>query len=339
MTNNKRVLVTGGAGFVGSNLVRYLLKKYPHYQIVNFDKLTESGSLSRLSAENNNPNYLFVNGDISSERDVQYVFEEYKPDYIIHLASQSYIDRNIHQPGIFIQTNVIGTQNILLNARTTKTGKIVQVSTSKVYGSTRFGTGKVNENTPMRPCDPYSASKAAADLFVQAAYRAHNLDINIIRPTNIYGPFQFPEKLIPTVIGNILNEKDVPVFGDGQNLRDWIYIDDYCNAIDLVLHKGTPGEIYNISSGDERKNIDLIRMIMKMMTAEETRLEFLKDRLGDESYPCINSDHFRAELDWKPKFSLEKGLAKTIDWYKTHTDWTDEIYSGDYQKQNQELQE
>ena len=339
MQKNKRLLITGGAGFVGSSLIRYFLKKYPYYQIVNFDKLTESASLSRLSAENNNPNYLFFNGDISSERDVQYVFEEYKPDTIVHLASQSFIDRNIHQPGIFIQTNVIGTQNVLQYARATKVAKMVQISTSKVYGSTRLGTGKVDENTPMKPCDPYAASKASADLFVQAAFRAHNLDINIIRPTNIYGPHQFPEKLIPPVIGNILKEKDVPVFGDGQNLRDWIYIEDYCQAIDLVLHKGIPGETYNLSSGEEWKNIDLIRKILKMMSAEETRLDFLKDRLGDESYPCVEAENFRHELHWSPKFSIDEGLAKTIEWYKTHADWIEEIYSGDYQRQNQELQE
>jgi dTDP-glucose 4,6-dehydratase len=339
MAKEKRVLITGGAGFVGSNMIRYLLKKYSHYQIVNFDKLTESGALNRLRAERNNPNYIFVNGDISSERDVQYVFEEYKPDYIIHFASQSYIDRNINQPGIFIQTNVIGTQNLLSNARTTEVGKMVQVSTSKVYGSARFGIGKVDEETPMKPCDPYSASKAAADLFTQAAFRAHNLDVNIVRPTNVYGPYQFPEKLVPTVIANILNGTEIPVFGDGQNLRDWVYIDDYCNAIDLVLHDGIPGESYNLSSESELKNIDLIRMIMKLMKTGETRLAFLKDRLGDESYPSINSQKIRNELGWAPRIDIEEGLKKTIAWYRSHADWMEEIYSGDYQKDNTELQE
>lgn len=339
MTENKIVLITGGAGFVGANLIRYFLKKCPNYQIVNFDKLTESGALNRLRTERNNPNYLFVNGDISSERDVQYVFEQYKPDYIIHFATQSYIDRNINQPGIFIQTNVIGTQHLLLNARINGIGKMVQISTGKVYGSVRFGAGRENEETPMKPCEPYSASKAAADLFVQAAYRAHGLNVNIIRPTNIYGPYQFPEKLIPTVIGNILKGKDVPIFGDGQNLRDWIFVDDYCSAIELVLKNGTPGEIYNLSSGDELRGVDLVRRIMKMMSAEEVRIEYLKDRLGDESYPSLNADKIKRELGWRVKTGIEEGLKKTLSWFKSHTEWVEEIYSGDYQRENEELQE
>jgi dTDP-glucose 4,6-dehydratase len=338
MSHNKRVLITGGAGFVGSNLISYLLKRYPHYKVINFDKLTESGALNRLHAEENNPNYLFVNGDITSERDVQYVFEEYKPDFIVHFASQSYIDRNIHQPGIFIQTNVIGTQNLLLNARSTQVGKMVHISTSKVYGCTKFGMGKEDEETPMKPCDPYAASKASADLFVQAAYRAHNLDVNIIRPTNIYGKYQFPEKLIPTVIGAIMQDKEIPVFGDGHNVRDWVFIDDYCQAIDLVLHRGQAGETYNLSSGDELRNIELVKKIMIMMKGDKTRINFMKDRLGDQSYPSIEAKKITTELGWKPQTEIDEGLKKTIEWYKNHTDWIEEIYSGDYQRYNDEIQ-
>jgi dTDP-glucose 4,6-dehydratase len=332
---SKKVLITGGAGFVGANMIRYLLNKYPQYKIINFDCLTTSGTLSRLSAEENNPNYIFVRGDVTVDNDVKYVFDEYRPDFVIHFATQSYIDRNIHQPSIFINTNVIGTQHILINARDTGSEKIVHISTSKVYGNVGQDDAIV-EDSRLQPCDPYSASKAASDLFVCAAHNAHQLDVNIIRPTNVYGKYQFPEKLIPTVIEKILSNSEIPINGDGKNFRDWTFIDDYCRAIDLVLHKGNAGEVYNLSSGENWKNIDLVRFIMRKMGVKDKRMTFLKEQPNDLSYGSINSDKIRNELGWTPKTDFETGIEETIKWYQSHSDWLQDVYALKHQKRTPE---
>lgn len=324
---SKRVLVTGGAGFAGAHIIRYLLGKYPDYQIINFDFLTSSASLNRLSAEENNPLYTFYEGDISRESDVQYVFEQYKPDYVIHLASQSYIDKNIHQPSIFVQTNVIGTQLLLLNVRESEVTKMIQLSTSKVYGSFQQNR-EISEESRLLPCTPYSASKAAADLFVNASYRSHKLNVSIIRPTNLYGPYQFPEKLIPTVIESIHGGKNVPIFGDGEAYRDWVHVSDFCRAVDLVLHKGAAGETYNISSGKSIRNIDVVNSIVKVMNESSAKIEFLKERMGDESYPAVSSAKIRNELGWQPETGFDEGLASTVAWYKNNSAWVKGVHSG-----------
>ncbi len=328
---SKRVLVTGGAGFVGSHIIRYILSNYSEYRVINFDALTPSASLNRLSAEENNPMYTFYHGDISNEKDVQYVFEQYRPNFVIHLASQSYIDKNIHQPNIFIQTNVIGTQLVLQNVRESNVEKMVQFSTSKVYGSYKEDAD-IDENSRLLPYSPYAASKAAADLFIAASYRSHKLNVSIIRPANIYGPYQFTEKLIPAVIYSVITNKKVPVFGNGGSYRDWLYINDFCKAVDLVLHKGKAGEIYNISSQEGIKNIDIVKIIIKKMDSDDSKIEHLKERMGDESYPAVKSIKVREKLGWTPKFDLEKGLDEIIHWYKNNIDWVEEIHSGEYQK-------
>lgn len=328
---NKRVLVTGGAGFVGSHIIRYILSKYSDYRVINFDYLTPSASLNRLSAEENNPMYTFYEGDISNEKDVQYVFEQYKPNYVIHLASQSYIDKDIHQPNIFIQTNVVGTQLILQNARESNVERMVQLSTGKVYGSYVEGTD-IDENSRLLPYSPYAASKAAADLFIAAAHRRHKLNVSVVRPTNAYGPFQFTEKLIPAIIYSIIKDKKIPVFGDGSSYRDWVYVSDFCQAIDLVLHKGKAGEIYNISSQESIRNIDIVKLILKKLDGAASKIDYLKERIGDESYPAIKSEKIRKELGWKPKYDLDKGIDETIHWYKNNSEWVEEVHSGNYQK-------
>lgn len=324
---SRKVLVTGGAGFVGSNIIRYILTKYSDYRVINFDALTPSASVSRLGTEVNNPHYTFVEGDITIEKDVQYVFEQYKPDYVIHLASQSYIDKNIHQPSIFIETNVIGTQLMLRNFKDAESEKMVHLSTSKVYGSFRNNVD-IDEHSQLLPYDPYAASKASADMFVTAAYRSKKLDVNIIRPTNVYGDYQFPEKLIPTVIESSLRDKKIPVFGSGEAFRDWLHVKDFCKAVDLVLHKGEAGEVYNISYGQSVRNIDVVKQIMIKMGQDSSKIEYREERLGDESYPTILSNKIRKDLGWKPQMGMDRGLDKTIEWYKTHSDWVDEMYSG-----------
>jgi len=326
-----RLLITGGAGFRGSNLIKYLLNRYPSYKVINFDKIGETDDPTGLSSLANNPNYIFVKGDVSLERDVQYVFEEYRPDYVIHFAAHPLIDRNLDKPSTFVLTNVIGTQNIILNSREKEVKRIIHISTSKVYGTSKYAAGMIDEETIMKPSNPYVASKAAADLFVQAAHRRHKLNTIILRPTNTYGPFQFPEKLIPTIIDCIRQNKDIPIFGSIETVRDWLHIEDYSRAIDLALHKGVAGETYNISSGDTLKSIDLIRLIGRIMGTEEPKILQLKERLEDDSYPTISSEKIKNELNWSQTVNLEDGLRATVDWYVKHPEWIQEAYSSFYQ--------
>lgn len=330
---SKKVLVTGGAGFVGSNIIRYILSNYSDYRVINLDSLTSSASLNRLESEENNPLYTFYQGDIAVEKDVQYVFEQYKPDYVIHLASQSYIDKNIHQPSIFIQTNVVGTQNILLNLRENKSTKMIHLSTSKVYGS--FSNSKdmnIDEDSRLLPYDPYVASKAAADMFVMANYRSQGLNVNIIRPTNVYGDYQFPEKLIPTTIESCIRGKRIPVYGNGTACRDWLHVKDFCKAVDLIIHGSDSGKVYNLSWGQSFTNIYVVEQIVRKMGDEISRVEFLEKRLGDESYPTIKSERIRKELGWEPGMDLDRGLNETIKWYKNNSDWVDDFYTGEKQR-------
>lgn len=325
-----KILITGGAGFTGLNLIRYLLNRHPDYKIINFDKTQETAELYRLSSLEGNLNYIYVNGDISLEKDVKNVFDEYRPDYVIHLAALSYLDGNISNPGMFVVTNVIGTQNILFNMRDKEIKRMLHISTSKVYGTSKYAEGNIDENRIMKPCNPYVASKAAADLFIQTAFRRYKLNVNILRPTNVYGPYQLLEKLIPTIIESIKGSKEIPIFGSLDTIRDWIYIDDFCEAIDLALHHGISGETYNISYGESIQSLDLVRIIGRLMNTKEPRIVQLKERLEDDSYPSISSEKIRSQLGWKPLVNLEEGLKKTISWYQQHSDWVKEAYTNFY---------
>jgi len=333
---NKTILVTGGAGFIGSNFILHILNKYPDYRIINFDSLTYAGNLNNLSSISNNSNYVFFKGDITSETDLESVFEQYEPEFVVHFAAESHVDRSIHDPLAFVTTNVVGTQNLLTKAINRNITKFVHVSTDEVYGSLG-DLGKFTEDSQIKPNSPYSASKAGSDLLVRAAHKTHGLNINITRCSNNYGPFQFPEKLIPLMINNAKNDKSLPVYGDGKNVRDWIYVSDHCNAIDLVLHKGKSGEVYNIGSDNEWTNIDLIKELLEILGKSEDLITFVKDRPGHDLRYAIDSSKMAQELGWKPTTTFEAGLRKTVNWYMTHEEWINEIVSGSYQNYYQKM--
>ncbi|CEE03065.1 dTDP-glucose 4,6-dehydratase [Caldibacillus thermoamylovorans] len=326
-----KVLVTGGAGFIGSNFVRYMVKKYPEYQIVNLDLLTYAGNLENLKEIENKPNYKFVKGDIADHEFINGFFAEEKFDYVINFAAESHVDRSITDPGIFVRTNVQGTQVLLDAAKNIGVKKYLQVSTDEVYG-TLGETGYFTEETPLAPNSPYSASKAGADLLVRAYHETYGMPVNITRCSNNYGPFHFPEKLIPLMIINALHDKDLPVYGDGLNVRDWLYVEDHCEAIDTVLHKGVVGEVYNIGGNNEHTNIEIVKTILKHLGKPESLIKFVKDRPGHDRRYAIDATKIRTELGWEPKHTFETGIKETIDWYLENKDWWENIISGEYQQ-------
>lgn len=326
-----KVLVTGGAGFIGSNFVRYMVKKYPEYQIVNLDLLTYAGNLENLKEVENKPNYKFVKGDIADHEFINGFFAEEKFDYVINFAAESHVDRSITDPGIFVRTNVQGTQALLDAAKNIGVKKYLQVSTDEVYG-TLGETGYFTEETPLAPNSPYSASKAGADLLVRAYHETYGMPVNITRCSNNYGPFHFPEKLIPLMIINALHDKDLPVYGDGLNVRDWLYVEDHCEAIDTVLHKGVVGEVYNIGGNNEHTNIEIVKTILKHLGKPESLIKFVKDRPGHDRRYAIDATKIRTELGWEPKHTFETGIKETIDWYLENKDWWENIISGEYQQ-------
>ncbi|MCM3055987.1 dTDP-glucose 4,6-dehydratase [Caldibacillus thermoamylovorans] len=326
-----KVLVTGGAGFIGSNFVRYMVKKYPEYQIVNLDLLTYAGNLENLKEVENKPNYKFVKGDIADHEFINGFFAEEKFDYVINFAAESHVDRSITDPGIFVRTNVQGTQVLLDSAKNIGVKKYLQVSTDEVYG-TLGETGYFTEETPLAPNSPYSASKAGADLLVRAYHETYGMPVNITRCSNNYGPFHFPEKLIPLMIINALHDKDLPVYGDGLNVRDWLYVEDHCEAIDTVLHKGVVGEVYNIGGNNEHTNIEIVKTILKHLGKPESLIKFVKDRPGHDRRYAIDATKIRTELGWEPKHTFETGIKETIDWYLENKDWWENIISGEYQQ-------
>mgnify|MGYP001029683124 FL=1 len=326
-----KVLVTGGAGFIGSNFVRYMVKKYPEYQIVNLDLLTYAGNLENLKEVENKPNYKFVKGDIADHEFINGFFAEEKFDYVINFAAESHVDRSITEPGIFVRTNVQGTQVLLDAAKNIGVKKYLQVSTDEVYG-TLGETGYFTEETPLAPNSPYSASKAGADLLVRAYHETYGMPVNITRCSNNYGPFHFPEKLIPLMIINALHDKDLPVYGDGLNVRDWLYVEDHCEAIDTVLHKGVVGEVYNIGGNNEHTNIEIVKTILKHLGKPESLIKFVKDRPGHDRRYAIDATKIRTELGWEPKHTFETGIKETIDWYLENKDWWENIISGEYQQ-------
>ena len=332
----RRILVTGGAGFIGSNFVRMVLDEHQDCLVVNLDKLTYAGNLENLAGFEDNPNHKFVKGDICDADLIESLIDEHKIEVIINFAAESHVDRSIEEPTIFIDTNVTGTLTLLLAARDRKLERFVQISTDEVYGE--LGPkGKFTEQTPLSPNSPYSASKAAADHLVSAFGHTWGLRYNITRCSNNYGQYQFPEKLIPLMINNAVNDKDMPVYGDGLNVRDWLYVYDHCTAIWKVITDAEPGRIYNIGGCNEKPNIDVVKLILKQLNKPESLIKFVTDRLGHDRRYAIDSSRIMDELAWKPSVNFEQGLKRTIDWYLQNDKWLKNIVSGDYHKYYEQM--
>ena len=322
------VLVTGGCGFIGSNFIRYLLETDPHSSVVNFDLLTYAGNLANLKEVESDPRYCFVKGDIG-DREAVRVAVSAGVSGIINFAAESHVDRSIHDSGPFVRTNVLGTQVLLDVAREFQAPRFLQVSTDEVYGS--LGpSGLFTEDTPLAPNSPYAASKAAADLLVRSYVHTFHLPAVITRCSNNYGPYQFPEKIIPLFIANLLRNEPVPVYGDGLNVRDWIHVRDHCAALDLVWRKGRVGEVYNVGGRSERTNLELTRALLKAVGKPESFIRYVKDRPGHDRRYAIDSAKIERELGWQPKVPFEEGLQQTVRWYQDHSDWVEQIRSGDY---------
>ncbi len=340
----KKILITGGAGFIGSHVVRLFVNKYPQYKIFNLDNLTYAGNLANLKDIENSPNYEFIKGDIVEGNYIMNLFEKYRFDGVIHLAAESHVDRSISNPTEFIYTNIVGTVNLLNAAKNIwkdnfKDKLFYHISTDEVYGS--LGKeGYFVETTPYDPHSPYSASKASSDHLVRAYHDTFGLPIVISNCSNNYGSYQFPEKLVPLFINNIRNNKPLPVYGKGENVRDWLYVEDHAKAIDVIFHNGKDGETYNIGGHNEWKNIDLIKVICKIMDKKlrrkdgtsEKLITFVKDRAGHDLRYAIDSSKLQRELGWKPSLQFEKGIEKTIDWYLENEEWLKNVTSGDYLK-------
>lgn len=333
------ILVTGGAGFIGSNFIFYLLKKYPANRIVCLDKLTYAGNLSTLSSVLEEPNFRFVRLDICDREGVFRHFEEERPDIVVNFAAESHVDRSILDPGIFLQTNILGTATLMDACRKFGIRRFHQVSTDEVYGDLPLERPDLffTEETPLHTSSPYSASKASADLLVLAYHRTYSLPVTISRCSNNYGLYQFPEKLIPLMIINALDEKPLPVYGTGENVRDWLYVEDHCKAIDLILHKGREGEVYNVGGHNERKNIDIVRIICKALGKSESLITYVADRKGHDLRYAIDPTKIHTELGWLPETKFEDGIQKTIQWYLNNKSWWQEIVSGEYRNYYQRM--
>jgi len=325
-----KILVTGGAGFIGSNFVHYMLEQHPDYVIINMDKLTYAGNLENLQGVENRANYHFIKGDILDRELLTPLFQD-GLDAVINFAAESHVDRSIMEPDVFVKTNVLGTQVLLDLAKTYGVGKFVQISTDEVYG-TLGAEGYFTEKTPLAPNSPYSSSKAGADLLVRAYHETFGLPVNITRCSNNYGPYQFPEKLIPLMIKNALEGLPLPVYGDGSNVRDWLHVEDHCRAIDLVLHHGKSGEVYNIGGNNERTNLEIVKTILRHLDKPESLIQFVQDRPGHDKRYAIDAAKIREELGWVPKYTFDIGIKQTIDWYLEHRDWWQRIVSGQYQE-------
>ena len=370
----RTILITGGAGFIGSHVVRLFVTKYPDYRIVNLDKLTYAGNLENLKDVEGDPRHVFVQGDICDKELVESLFAKYDFDYVINFAAESHVDRPIKNPEIFVQSNVMGTVNLLqrakeawydAEAKTWKEGKkYLQVSTDEVYGALG-AEGFFMETTPLCPHSPYSSSKASADMFVMAFHDTYGMPINITRCSNNYGPYQFPEKLIPLIIKNILEGKNLPVYGDGSNVRDWLYVEDHCKAIDLVVREGVEGEVYNVGGHNEKTNLEIVKLtiatVRRLMEEEpryravlkkqvkaadgtidiswinEDLITFVKDRLGHDQRYAIDPTKITNALGWYPETKFEVGIVKTIEWYLNNQPWVEEVTSGDYQKYYEQM--
>ncbi|SNU06245.1 dTDP-glucose 4,6-dehydratase [Lachnospiraceae bacterium] len=327
------IIVTGGAGFIGGNFIHYYLKAHPDDRVVCIDKLTYAGNLSTLAPVMNNPRFRFVKLDICDRNGVFNLFEEEKPDVVINFAAESHVDRSIENPGIFLQTNIIGTSNMMDACRTFGNVRYHQVSTDEVYGDLPLDRLDLffTEETPIHTSSPYSSSKAGADLLVLAYHRTYDLPVTISRCSNNYGPYHFPEKLIPLMITNCLNDRPLPVYGEGLNVRDWLYVEDHCKAIDLIFHKGRIGEVYNVGGHNEMKNIDIVKLIIKELGKDESLITYVTDRKGHDLRYAIDPTKIHNELGWLPETMFADGIKKTIKWYLDNKSWWEEIISGEYQ--------
>ena len=328
------IIVTGGAGFIGSNFIFYMLEKHPDYRIVCLDKLTYAGNLSTLKPVMDNPNFRFVKLDICDKEGVDTLFIEEKPDIVVNFAAESHVDRSIENPQVFLETNIIGTSVLMDACKKHKVKRFHQVSTDEVYGDLPLDRPDLffHEDTPLHTSSPYSSSKAAADLLVMAYHRTYGLPVSISRCSNNYGPYQFPEKLIPLMIANCLANKPLPVYGDGINVRDWLYVEDHCKAIDLIIHKGKVGEVYNIGGHNEMRNIDIVKLILRELGKDESLIKFVEDRKGHDQRYAIDPTKIHDELGWLPETMFKDGIKKTIKWYLDNKPWWEEIVSGEYQK-------
>jgi dTDP-glucose 4,6-dehydratase len=320
------IVVTGGAGFIGNNFISYMLSKYPRYRIICVDKLTYAGKYITLQRFVGNSNFRFIKADICDSEQINGIFKEEHPDVVINFAAESHVDRAIKDPFVFLRTNVLGTEVLMDACRKYGVARFHQISTDEVYGGLpqAYTNVRVSENAELRPGNPYSASKAAADLLAMSYYRTYDLPVSISRCSNNYGPYQFPEKLIPLTITNALQDKCLPVYGTGQNLRDWIYVEDHCSAIDFIIHKGSAGEIYNISANSQMKNLDVVKSICKNLNKSEDLIRFVQDRKGHDFCYGVDSSKICQELHWKPKVEFEDGLQKTVQWYVANRCWWEE---------------
>ena len=336
MTN---IIVTGGAGFIGSNFIFHMLKAHPDYRIICLDALTYAGNLSTLEPVMQNDNFRFVKASITDRKAVFDLFEEEKPDIIVNFAAESHVDRSIENPSVFLETNIMGTQVLLDACRKFGIKRFHQVSTDEVYGDLPLDRPDLffTEETPIHTSSPYSASKAAADLLVQAYHRTFKVPVTISRCSNNYGPYHFPEKLIPLMIASALNDKPLPVYGKGENVRDWLYVEDHCKAIDLIIHKGTVGEVYNIGGHNEMRNIDIVKTIVHELGKSEELITYVTDRAGHDLRYAIDPTKIHNELGWLPETKFEQGIKKTIQWYLDNKPWWENIINGEYQNYYQRM--
>ncbi|MEG0614423.1 MAG: dTDP-glucose 4,6-dehydratase [Oscillospiraceae bacterium] len=326
------ILVTGGAGFIGGNFIHYMLDKYPEYRIICVDCLTYAGNLETLLEPLKNPNFLFVKENIVNREGIYALFAQEKPDIVVNFAAESHVDRSIENPELFLKTNIIGTGVLLDASRKFGVKRYHQVSTDEVYGDLPLDRPDLffTENSQICTSSPYSASKASADLLVQAYFRTFNLPVTISRCSNNYGPYHFPEKLIPLIISNAVNDKNIPVYGKGVNIRDWLYVQDHCTAIDLIIHKGKVGEIYNVGGHNERTNIEVVEAVLDELGKPHSLIKFVKDRAGHDMRYAINPEKIEKELGWKSNFSFENGIKNTVNWYLNNTNWWQNIVNGEY---------
>lgn len=329
-----KICVTGGAGFIGGNFVQYMVKKYPDYEILNLDLLTYAGNLETLKPVENEPNYRFVRGDIADRSFIMDLFEKEKFDVVVNFAAESHVDRSISEPGIFVQTNVMGTQVLLDACKEYGVKRFHQVSTDEVYGDLPIDRPDLffHEDTPLHTSSPYSSSKASADLFVMAYERTFGLPVTISRCSNNYGPYQFPEKLIPLILSRALEDEPLPVYGKGENVRDWLHVEDHCTAIDLIIHNGQSGEIYNVGGHNEKTNLEVVKTILKEVGKPESLIEFVTDRPGHDLRYAIDPSKIERELGWKPRYNFDTGIRQTIQWYLDNKGWWENIISGEYEK-------
>ncbi|MDF1498578.1 MAG: dTDP-glucose 4,6-dehydratase [Patescibacteria group bacterium] len=329
-----KLLVTGGAGFIGSNFIHHILGKYPNYKVVNIDKLTYCGNLDNLEKVENHNNYKFIKCDICDSEKIDEIFEEEKPDFVINFAAETHVDRSILEPYSFTNTNVIGTHVLLETAKKYGIERFLHISTDETYGS--INNGKFKEDDILMPNSPYSASKASADLLARSYFKTFSLPVVITRSSNNYGPYQFPEKVIPLFVSNLLENKKIPLYGTGMNIRDWIYVQDNCEGLDAVLHRGDDGEIYNIGGGDEKTNLELTKIILNELGKDESHIEYVEDRLGHDLRYALNIEKV-SKIGWQPRHTFEDAIKETIKWYKENKSWwkklKKEAFSEYYKKQ------